>query len=360
MVFLFGVCFFRPNASVSKAGGGVITLSVSDPQIRMGDVFTVVCRVSSSKSISEVDFYVDYNTTVLQFVEGGPRATKEPGGVHIQSLENDEAAPRRTFSLQFMAKDMGEASLFVRDGAHVVDGDGNPISLNTEKLDVTVTESGEETPEGEATPAPSQTPGPEETQAPRSGRLSANNKVLQLTTNAQDMIPAFDPAIKSYDVLVSPETDTFFIDCVLASRRATSRVKGNKELNYGENKVRLIVTAENGDKQRYIFNVTRPDPVLESVPVEEPVITGAAVNTEPLDKEEKNGYSIVLYIIIGLLLIFAVAMISLVRKQRKELEYYYEEEMEEQRETKNDRGSGESDIEGGQVRGEDGDFRYRD
>jgi hypothetical protein len=54
-------------------------------------------------------------------------------------------------------------------------------------------------------------------------------------------------------------------------------------------------------------------------------------------------------------------MIFLVKRQRAELEYYYEEEEREKRlETENDRRSGESDLEGGKVRGEDGDFHYWD
>ena len=357
VMILFGLSAGLLRVSVSHAAGGVITLSVADPGIKMGEVFTVVCRVSSSGSIADADFYVDYNTSVLQFVEGGPKATKETGGVHIQSLDNEDAVPRRTFSLQFMAKDIGDASVFIRDGAHVIDGEGNPLSLNTEKLDLTVSESGEET---EATEKPASTEEPAPVERPSTGRLSINNKVRQLSTNAKEMIPDFDPTVESYDAQVTADTDTFFIDYVLDSKKAKAKIKGNKDLVVGENTVKLVVTAENGDKRSYVFNVTRPDYVVESVVPDEPVVSGAAVEVPPLDKDEKKGYSIVLYIIIGLLLIFAVAMISLVRRQRRELEYYYEEEMEEQRETENDRGSGEGDFEGGKVRGEDGDFRYRD
>ncbi|MBR6229563.1 MAG: cadherin-like beta sandwich domain-containing protein [Eubacterium sp.] len=355
VVLVLFLALFR-QAPRSLADGGLITLSVSNSEIKMGEVFTIVCRVSSATQVFDADFYVDYDTTVLQFIEGGPKASKEPGSVHIQSVDNTEAAPRRTFSLQFMAKEAGTGSVFVRDGAHVVDGEGNALSLNTEKLDLVVAENEEAQASGE----PEATEMPVPTEPTVNTKQSGNNKVLVLSTNAQDMIPDFDPTVQSYDVLVASETDTFFIDYVLDSKKATARIKGNKNLVFGDNKVKLVVTAENGDKRSYVFMVTRPDPVVENVNPDDPTVSGAAVDPSPLDKDGEKGYSIVLYIIIGLLLVFAIAMISLVRRQRRELEYYYEEELEEQRETENDRRSGESDLEGGKVRGEDGDFHYWD
>ena len=62
------------GSSKSAISSGKITLTVSDPVIKKGEVFTVVCRVSASTGVSEADFFVDYNTSVLKFVEGGARA----------------------------------------------------------------------------------------------------------------------------------------------------------------------------------------------------------------------------------------------------------------------------------------------
>ena len=111
-------------------------------------------------------------------------------------------------------------------------------------------------------------------------------------------------------------------------------------------------------KKKYVFMVTRRQESALSSPG---VASGAATDTgEPLDKDGNNSYSIIVYVVLGLLAVFAIAMIVLVKRLRRELEYYYEkEELEEKRETKDDRGSGEGDHERSEIRGEDGEFRYR-
>ena len=344
-----GLVHHLPDA---KASGGAISLSVTDPVKKKGEVFSVICKVTAQTGVLESDFYVDYNTSVLKFIDGGAKATKETGGVHIQSLDNTDSPVRRTFSLSFLALENGEASVFIRNGARVMDGEGSQLSLKTDKIDITVNETGEE----EAAPGASAAPAePTETV-----KLSGNWKVSELLTNATSMTPEFDPTIRTYEAEVGMDTETFFIDYKLASKKAKAEIKGNKNLTYGVNKVTLNVTAENGNKKRYVFMVTRktePD----ATPATDEAVSGPAVDsTEPLDKSEDNGYSIILYIVIVLLAVFAVAMILVVKKQRSELEYYYEqEEREARREAENDRRSGEGDLERGEIRGEARQFHDR-
>ena len=312
--------------------------------------------MSAANGVAEADFFVDYNTAVLQFVEGGAKATKEVGGVHIQSLDNSSAPTRRTFSLQFIAKEEGDATVFIRNGANVTDGEGNALSLKTDRIEMAVNATGEA---GET----SQTPGPEGSPAapPEPTKKPSDNcKIQMLDTNALRMSPEFDPTVRTYEAEVSADTQTFFLDYKLANKKAKATVKGNRDLAFGVNRVVLTVTAESGKKKRYVFMVTR----LQEPAVSDTIgaVSGPATDTqEPLDKESNNGYSIILYVVIGLLAVFAISMVVLVKRQQRELQYYYEEEeREETRETEDDRGSGEGDLEGSEVRGEDGEFRYWD
>ena len=362
-------------AAQSVTASGKISLTVTDPVIKQGDVFTVVCRVSASTGVSEADFYVDYNTSVLKFIEGGARATKEVGGVHIRSLDNDDTPLRRTFSLQFAGEQEGEASLFIRNGASVTDGEGNLISLQTDKIDVLINETGED----ETTEAADDPQTVDGTQAGTDGKnptdkngrttedptsLSSNSRLMSVSTNSISLVPDFDPSVMTYEAEVEPDTETFITKYLTEDDRATVRIKGNKNLKFGRNRVKLIVTAENGKKSKYVFLVTKlafkPEPAPEATePVAEPVSPAAVDMQIPLDKDDGKGYSIVLYVIIGLLAILSIALITLVKRQRRELDYIYEE-MEEYRETQNDSGSGESAVEGGEVRSQDGEFGYRD
>ncbi len=353
ILFLGGSIGLVHRLPDAKASGGAISLSVSDPVKKKGEVFSVICKVTAETGVLETDFFVDYNTSVLKFIDGGAKATKETGGVHIQSLDNTDSPVRRTFSLSFIALENGDATVFIRNGARVMDGEGSQLSLKTDKIDITVNETGEEeeTPVGQASPPAEPTP---------TVKLSGNWKLKELTTNAITMNPEFDPDIRTYEAEVGNETDTFFMDYTLASKKAKAELKGNKNLTYGLNKVILNITAENGNKKRYIFMVTRktePDPAPET----EQVVSGpAADGTEPLDKSGDSGYSIILYIIVAVLAVFSVSMVVLVVKQRKELEYYYDkEDREERSETEDDRRSGEGDLEGGEIRGEAREFYDR-
>ena len=365
-------------AAQSATASGKISLTVTDPVIKQGEVFTVVCRVSASTGVSEADFYVDYNTSVLKFIEGGARAVKEVGGVHIRSLDNDDAPLRRTFSLQFAGEQEGEASLFIRNGASVTDGEGNLISLQTDKIDVIINETGED----ESTEAADDNQTVDGTQAgtdnpdgknptDKNGKttedptsLSSNSRLMSVSTNSISLVPDFDPSVMTYEAEVEPDTETFITKYLTEDDRATVRIRNNKNLKFGRNRVKLIVTAENGKKSKYVFLVTKlafkPEPAPESTePAVEPVTPAAAEVQVPLDKDDGKGYSIVLYVIIGLLAILSIALTALVKRQRRELDYIYEE-MEEYRETQNDSGSGESAVEGGEVRSQDGEFGYRD
>lgn len=369
IVLVSGILILPVRAS-KAVGVGQIQLSCKKTHVAKGEAFTVVCRVTSATGVLEADFFVDYNTAALDFSYGGAKATKETGGVHIASLDNTDSPIRRTFSLQFIAKEYGDANIFIRDGARVMDGEGNAISLSTERLVVQVDDGGDPTPEPVVTDTgePNTTMAPGETAPAKATPIpgkSGKNKLISVTTNAKSMKPEFDPDVKKYRCEVESDQDTFFIEYQCQDSKAKVKIKGNKNLKYGENKVRVIVTAPNKDKRTYTFYVTR----LAAQDVgddagDKPTVVAvsqAAVQPDgkPLDKVGVSGYSIVLYLIILVLAIFSVAMVMLVRRQRREI-YEYEEMLEEEDETEDDRRSGKSDIESGEVRGEDGEPGDRD
>ena len=142
MGLLFGIPTFAiAGTTTQTTASGAISLETTRNTIKKGEAFTVVCRVTSSVGVLETDFFVDYNTSVLEFVEGGTRATKETGGVHVVSNDNTDSPIRRTFSLQFLAKKEGDATVFIRDGAFVMGGDGTQLSVRTNRLELVVNET---------------------------------------------------------------------------------------------------------------------------------------------------------------------------------------------------------------------------
>ena len=62
---------------------------------------------------------------------------------------------------------------------------------------------------------------------------------------------------KSEQITVKRGNKKISFDVILKDNNAKSNVKNSYKLKYGKNKIKITVTAENGDKRKYIINVYR-------------------------------------------------------------------------------------------------------
>ncbi len=127
-------------------------------------------------------------------------------------------------------------------------GDSFSVSANRVTLTVKEPESSEATPD----PAAVATPVP--TEAPS---LSTNNKLKSLRFDCLSMTPKFDTNVLEYTVKVDCDTNILYFNYVAAHNKAAVRIKNNDELLLGENDVRIVVTAESGDKRVYKLKVIK-------------------------------------------------------------------------------------------------------
>lgn len=94
-----------------------------------------------------------------------------------------------------------------------------------------------------------------------------NNWIKSLTVSGKNVTPTFDPANTGlYTVIVEAAVDNIEIQAVPASdksiinKSAPGKYTENYSLEIGDNKIDLIVAAENGDLRTYQINVVRKDP----------------------------------------------------------------------------------------------------
>ena len=84
---------------------------------------------------------------------------------------------------------------------------------------------------------------------------SSNNALASLTVSAGELAPAFDPAIPDYTLSLPLRTNKITFTATPSDSKATVQGDGEVALRGGENKVAVVVTAEDGSAKTYNITV---------------------------------------------------------------------------------------------------------
>ena len=234
-----------------KANSCVIQFTTETAQVKKGDVFTIVCQVTSTAPFLDVSFVIDYDDTVMEFIKGGKKVSGGFGELTVDSGGNSEETYKKTFSLQFKARANGSGLISVKDAAEIVDVEGNSFSVSSNRLPIQVSQKGKKSglQPAKKTASPSVvTPSPVR---------SKNNRLKSMKVAAVSMTPDFSGDITEYRALVDCKTDILYASLVPEDEKARIRVLGNESLKTGNNQVTVLVTAENGKTKKYILTVKR-------------------------------------------------------------------------------------------------------
>ena len=84
---------------------------------------------------------------------------------------------------------------------------------------------------------------------------SSNNALASLTVSAGELAPAFDPTITDYTLSLPLRTNKITFTATPSDSKATVQGDGEVALRGGENKVAVVVTAEDGSAKTYSITV---------------------------------------------------------------------------------------------------------
>lgn len=253
--FVFGVMLLVTVLSLllipgeAQAASAAVELTTSTSEVSTGSEFTVVCRVTSSEVFSDVEMKVLYDASIMEFISGGRKVSGGDGILQITSTGNEDEVKKRTYSLRFKALKAGVGAVEMGKRMTVRNLEGDSFSVSANRVTITMKdpESSEETPDpASVTPAPTGAPS-----------LSTNNKLKSLRFDCLSMTPKFDTNVLEYTVKVDCDTDILYFNYTAAHNKAAVRIKNNEELLLGENDVRIVVTAESGDKRVYKLKVIK-------------------------------------------------------------------------------------------------------
>ena len=138
---------------------------------------------------------------------------------------------------------------------------------------------------------------------------SNNNKLKSISIEGYEIVKIDD---KNYSLTVENNVDKITIKAEADDSKSTISGTGEKTLTVGENKIEVVVTAENNEKNTITIKVTRKESKEEVV--EETVEEDITIGEE--EKEEKN-INYIEIIMIGLNIVLAIAVIALAIKNKK-------------------------------------------
>lgn len=162
--------------------------------------------------------------------------TWESGDLDPMGFEGEN----RVNQLVFRANDTGTGTVWISKGSFSMDGNGNETPSGSASVSI-VSASEPDDSEPDYTPS---TPG-----------KSGNNALASLTVSAGELTPAFDPTITDYTLSLPLRTNQITFTATPSDSKATVQGDGEVALQGGENKVAVVVTAEDSSAKTYNITV---------------------------------------------------------------------------------------------------------
>ena len=207
-------------------------IAFSDPTASVGSEINVKMKITSSDNLSTADIMLAYDANSLEFIEG----TNAEGGNGAVRVHGDGGAGNTTtlaYDLKFKASTAGTSKITVTS---------QEIYDSSSKI-VTVDKQGE----SQVTVS-----------ALASASKDATLKSLQVSPGS--LTPEFSSDVDSYAVTVGTDVDKLIISADTTDEGASKVVSGNENLQMGENRVTLKVTAQDGETTReYVIVVTKQE-----------------------------------------------------------------------------------------------------
>ena len=219
---LYGMTAFAATARIA----------FSDPTASVGSEINVKMKITSSDNLSTADIMLAYDPGSLEFIEG----TNAEGGNGAVRVHGDGGGANTTtlaYDLKFKASAAGTSKITVTS-QEIYDASSQIVTVDKQgESQVTVS-------------------------ALSSASKDATLKSLQVSPGS--LTPEFSSDVDSYAVTVGTDVDKLIISADTTDEGASKVVSGNENLQMGENRVTLKVTAQDGETTKeYVIVVTKQE-----------------------------------------------------------------------------------------------------
>ena len=262
VIVMLIACMPAVGAHASSAS---IEFSMDAETVRVDDVIEVTLTLSADIVPGQFEGYISYNDDVLEYVTGPDTIAGGEGILKINDLEPDARYNVRKYELFFKATRIGTSDIAMRGTPEVYEAEmGYLMSVSSAPLTIKV-------------------------QASMKASSDASIAALKITPGTLN--PSFSPDIYEYNVTVPYETVDLLVSAGANHPAATVKIEGNTDLNVGQNRVLLLVTAEDGTVNKYVIYAAREakkETDNTSNDTTEPTVTPAPDET-PKDSGNQSG-----------------------------------------------------------------------
>jgi len=223
---------------VSFAAGNTV-LGINNKSPKVGDTVVITVTIRANEAMYATEAYLSYDKSVLKF-ENGTSANTD--GDKIKIVGTPGGNDNQSYNLNFTVIAAGKSGITVSDASYVgqdmVSVTGSSFTLTVEE-DVTSS-------------TPSDTPSDTTSTPP-----SSNANLASLKVSGGTLSPKFDANTTSYTVTVANDVKKTTITATTADKDAKINGAGNINLNIGDNKRIITVTATDGTKKVYNLIIKR-------------------------------------------------------------------------------------------------------
>lgn len=236
LLFLF-LCLFA-FCLTAHAGSASLSLNGNN-SVYIGknvEITVALNNINASNGVAGVQLGLNYDSNVLEYVSSTGLApfgvsysdkTKTIAGISINSETNIKGTSGNLIKLVFKTKREGNATIRITN-VEITEGNNSVASVGTTSKTISVL------------PPP-----------------STNANLSSLSVSGAQI--SFSKDVINYDTKVGTSVTSISINASAEDGGAKVVGIGTKNLNYGNNTFKIVVTAPSGDTKTYTINVNRED-----------------------------------------------------------------------------------------------------
>lgn len=209
-----------------KAASSSINVS-SNNTVVVGNNITVTVTLSSSASLGSWDFTIGYDTSLLRLVS----STMESEGQRSVGYASRSGQTSKTYTLVFKALKSGSAKVYAY-GSTVYGFDESSMSVTNGSKTISI-----------------------KTQAEIEASYSKNNYLSSLSVDGYEISPSFNKDTLEYSLDLDSSVENVKISAAVEDKTASVNGIGDITLVEGNNKIEIVVTAQNGSTRTYVINI---------------------------------------------------------------------------------------------------------
>lgn len=227
------------------AASASVSISTSVNSTTVGNTIAVTIGIAADEVIG-YGVAIAYDPAMLEYQGGG-----DGGGSGTITIINEGDGTTTSYSRTLMFKAVGVGTVKLQSSEFA----GGIFGYNSGTLAVTW---GSATVTVAAPQAPASTEGGGNSGDGTTEALkgSGDNSLKSLEISPGTLNPAFQPGTTAYSVTLPEDTTSIVVSAVPNDAKATVAVSHNNDLEPGENKTYIVVTAENGTQKTYVLNIT--------------------------------------------------------------------------------------------------------